>query len=90
MADGLRAALCPLTYSILRDKLDEVSLVTEDEIVQAMLLLWERLKLVVEPSGAVAAAPALFRKIGASGRKVGIILSGGNLDLHKLPFAQHT
>ena len=90
MADGLRAALCPLTYSILRDKLDEVSLVTEDEIVQAMLLLWERLKLVVEPSGAVAAAPALFRKIGASGKKVGIILSGGNLDLHKLPFAQHT
>jgi threonine dehydratase len=89
MADGLRAALCPLTYSILREKLDEVSLVTEDEIVEAMLLLWERLKLVVEPSGAVAAAPALFRKIGASGKKVGIILSGGNLDLHRLPFAQH-
>ena len=89
MADGLRAALCPLTYSILRDKLDEVSLVTEDEIVEAMLLLWERLKLVVEPSGTVAAAPALFRKIGASGKKVGIILSGGNLDLHRLPFAQH-
>jgi threonine dehydratase len=88
MADGLRAALCPLTYSILRDKLDEVSLVSEDEIVEAMLLLWERLKLVVEPSGAVAAAPALFRKISASGRKIGIILSGGNLDLHKLPFAQ--
>jgi threonine dehydratase len=43
----------------------------------------------VEPSGAVAAAPALFRKIGASGKKVGIILSGGNLDLHRLPFAQH-
>lgn len=88
MADGLRAQLCPLTYSVLREKLDEVSLVTEDEIVEAMLLLWERLKLVVEPSGAVAAAPALFRKIGASGRKIGIILSGGNLDLHKLPFAQ--
>ena len=89
MADGLRAALCPLTYSVLRDKLDEISLVTEEEIVEAMLLLWERLKLVVEPSGAVAAAPALFRKIGAPGRKIGIILSGGNLDLHKLPFAQH-
>lgn len=89
MADGLRAALCPLTYAVLHDKLDEVSLVTEDEIVEAMLLLWERLKLVVEPSGAVAAAPALFRKIGVSGRKIGIILSGGNLDLHKLPFAQH-
>jgi threonine dehydratase len=87
MADGLRATLCPLTFSILREKADEISLVTEEEIVQAMLLLWERTKLVVEPSGAVAAAPALFRKIGAAGKKVGIVLSGGNLDLRKLPFA---
>jgi threonine dehydratase len=87
MADGLRATLCPLTFSILRDRVDEVSLVTEEEIVKAMLLLWERTKLVVEPSGAVAAAPAIFRKIGAAGKKIGIILSGGNLDLRKLPFA---
>jgi threonine dehydratase len=87
MADGLRATLCPITFSILREKADEISLVTEEEIVQAMLLLWERTKLVVEPSGAVAAAPALFRKIGATGKKIGIILSGGNLDLRKLPFA---
>jgi threonine dehydratase len=87
MADGLRATLCPLTFSILRERVDEVSLVAEEEIVQAMLLLWERAKLVVEPSGAVAAAPALFRKIGAAGIKIGIILSGGNLDLRKLPFS---
>ncbi|HXN29409.1 MAG TPA: pyridoxal-phosphate dependent enzyme [Candidatus Acidoferrales bacterium] len=87
MADGLRATLCPLTFSILREKADEISLVTEEEIVQAMLLLWERTKLVVEPSGAVAAVPALFGKIGAAGKKIGIILSGGNLDLRKLPFA---
>jgi threonine dehydratase len=86
MADGLRATLCPLTFSTLRERVDEVSLVTEEEIVQAMLLLWERTKLVVEPSGAVAAAPALFRKINAAGKKIGIILSGGNLDLRKLPF----
>jgi threonine dehydratase len=85
MADGLRATLCPLTFSILRERVDEVSLVTEEEIVQAMLLLWERTKLVVEPSGAVAAAPALFRKINSAGKKIGIILSGGNLDLRKLP-----
>jgi len=87
IADGLRAVLCPLTFSILRERLDHVSLVTEDEIVQAMLLLWERAKFIVEPSGAVAAAPALFRKIGAAGKKLGIILSGGNLDLRKLPFS---
>ena len=65
-----------------------IALVTEKEIVAAMRLLWERLKLVVEPSGAVAAAPALFRQIRAKGKKVGIILSGGNLDLDTLPFGR--
>ena len=86
MADGLRATLSPLTFSILRSLVDEISLVSEDEIVSSMLLLWERTKLVVEPSGAVAAAPALNRRIRAEGKKIGIILSGGNLDLRKLPF----
>jgi threonine dehydratase len=87
IADGLRATLCPLTFSILRERVDQISLVGEEEIMSTMLLLWERVKLVVEPSGAVAAAPALLRRIEAQGRKVGIILSGGNLDLRHLPFA---
>jgi threonine dehydratase len=87
MADGLRATLSPLTFSILRERVDRISLVAEEEIVSTMLLLWERTKLVVEPSAAVAAAPALLRRIGAEGKRVGIILSGGNLDLRKLPFA---
>jgi threonine dehydratase len=87
MADGLRATLSPLTFSILRERVDQISLVEEEEIISTMLLLWERMKLVVEPSGAVAAAPALLRRIGAEGKRVGIILSGGNLDLRKLPFA---
>jgi threonine dehydratase len=86
MADGLRATLCPLTFSILQSFVDEISVVTEEELTAAMLLLWERMKLVVEPSGAVAAAPALNRHIRSEGKKIGIILSGGNLDLHKLPF----
>jgi threonine dehydratase len=86
IADGLRATLSPLTFSILQSMVDEISLVSEEEIVTAMLLLWERTKLVVEPSGAVAAAPALNRRIRAEGKKIGIILSGGNLDLRKLPF----
>jgi threonine dehydratase len=86
MADGLRATLCPLTFSILRENVDEISRVSEDEIVDAMRLLWERMKIVVEPSGAVAAAPALGRKIEASGKRIGIILSGGNVDLRDLPF----
>lgn len=86
MADGLRAVLCPLTFSILRDNVDEVSLVTEEEIVSTMQLLWERMKIIVEPSGAVAAAPVLTRKLKAQGKKIGVILSGGNLDLKDLPF----
>jgi len=90
MADGLRAALAPRTFAILRCTVDRVALVSEEEIVSAMRLLWDRLKMIVEPSGAVSAAPALFRQIdvkgGAEGKKIGIILSGGNLDLDSLPF----
>ncbi|HTU34444.1 MAG TPA: pyridoxal-phosphate dependent enzyme, partial [Candidatus Acidoferrum sp.] len=86
MADGLRAGLAPLTFGILRERVDDISLVTEEEIVSTMLLLWERMKIVVEPSGAVAAAPVLNKKIHAEGKRVGVILSGGNLDLHNLPW----
>jgi threonine dehydratase len=86
IADGLRATLCPLTFSILRERVDEISLISEEEITSTMLLLWERMKMVVEPSGAVAAAPVLGRKIRAEGKRVGVILSGGNLDLQNLPW----
>lgn len=86
MADGLRAGLAPLTFGILREHVDDISLVTEEEIVSTMLLLWERMKIVVEPSGAVAAAAVLNKKIHAEGKRVGVILSGGNLDLHNLPW----
>jgi threonine dehydratase len=86
IADGLRATLCPLTFSILRERVDEISLISEEEITSTMLLLWERMKMVVEPSGAVAAGPVLGRKIRAEGKRVGVILSGGNLDLQNLPW----
>jgi threonine dehydratase len=88
IADGLRANLSPRTFAILQRFVDEVSTVTEEEIVAAMRLLWERLKLVVEPSGAVSAAPAFNRRIGAEGKRIGIILSGGNVDLDALPFSK--
>ena len=88
VADGLRAVLCPLTFSILRARVDEIALVTEDEILAAMRKLWERLMLVVEPSGAVSAAIVLHGKIAAQGKRVGIILSGGNLDLDHIPFLE--
>jgi threonine dehydratase len=87
IADGLRATLCPLTFGVITTQVDGISLVSEEEIVSSMLLLWERAKIVVEPSGAVAAAPALTRKLGAQGLKIGVIVSGGNLDLKHLPFS---
>lgn len=86
IADGLRAVLCPLTFSILRRNVDEIALVTEEEILATMRLLWERLKLIVEPSGAVSAAAAIHGKISARGKRIGIVLSGGNLDLDQIPF----
>ncbi len=62
-------------------------LVAEEEIIVAMRQVWERMKLVIEPSAAVAVAPLLERGLPVEGRKVGVILSGGNADLERLPFA---
>lgn len=88
IADGLRATLCPLTFSILRQHVDEIALVTEEEILAAMRTLWERLKLIVEPSGAVSAAIAIHKKFPVEGKRIGVILSGGNLDLDQIPFVR--
>lgn len=86
IADGLRASLCERTFAVIRERVDEVALVSEAEIVEAMRRVWERMKIVIEPSAAVAAAVAVFRKVEWQGKKVGVILSGGNVDLEKLPF----
>jgi threonine dehydratase len=94
IADGLRASLAPRTFAILRRHLAGVLLVSEEEIIEAMTLVWERLKLVTEPSSAIALAPLLRPGAAASlvpspaGKqpRVGVILSGGNVDLRSLPF----
>ncbi|MBI1749455.1 MAG: pyridoxal-phosphate dependent enzyme [Acidobacteria bacterium] len=88
IADGLRASLCEMTFSVIRERVDQIALVSEEEIVEAMRYVWERMKIVIEPSAAVAAAVAVFRKVDWQGKKVGVILSGGNVDLAKLPFAK--
>jgi len=87
MADGLRASLAPRTFEILRRNVERIALVSEEEIVAAMRYVWERMKLIIEPSAAVAAAPALLHQVFGEDEKVGIILSGGNVDLAQLPFA---
>jgi len=98
IADGLRAPLAPRTFAILRRELSGVLLVSEEEIVAAMRLLWERMKIVVEPSSSIVMAP-LLRKGGLDSLqlparadgiapKIGVILSGGNVDLSALPFGK--
>lgn len=91
IADGLRASLAPRTFAILQRRVDGILLVTEEEIVATMKLLWERMKIVVEPSSAVALAPLLrptgLQEVGLSDRtgglrsRIGVILSGGNVEL---------
>lgn len=87
IADGLRAGLCERTFAILRARVDEVVLVSEEEIVSAMRHVWERMKLIVEPSSAVAFAVTLKHLPALAGKRIGIIVSGGNVDLERLPFA---
>ncbi|MBO3098142.1 pyridoxal-phosphate dependent enzyme [Gelidibacter pelagius] len=87
IADGLRTQLGDINFPILQQHVDHIIRVEEEEIVKAMRLLWERLKIVVEPSSAVAFAAVLKNKAYFKGKKVGIILSGGNVDLDTLRFS---
>lgn len=83
IADGLRTQLGPNTFKVVREKVDEIILVSEQEIVNAMQFLWERMKLVVEPSGAVSLAGVMSNQVDIENKVVGIIISGGNIDLTK-------
>ncbi|KAI0677696.1 tryptophan synthase beta subunit-like PLP-dependent enzyme [Trametes maxima] len=91
IADGLRTPVGVLNFPIIQDKVEKVITVTDEEIIEAMRFMWERLKIVVEPSGAAAYAAVRspqFQDLGIEG-PVGIIISGGNLDLSKpLPWVR--
>ncbi|MFX1329147.1 MAG: pyridoxal-phosphate dependent enzyme [Promethearchaeota archaeon] len=86
IADGLRTSLCEKTFNIIRKFVNQILTVTEMEIIEAMRFLWERMKIIVEPSGAVPLAAILSKKVIAENKKIGVILSGGNIDLE--PFFQ--
>lgn len=87
LCDGLRGHLAPRTFTLIRDHARGILLADDAEVVQAMRLVWERLKIVVEPSCAVALAVVLRYPDQFRGRRVGIIVSGGNVDLGSLPWA---
>ena len=86
IADGLRASLGARNFDIIRELVGDIVLVEEAEIVAAMRLIWERMKILIEPSAAVPVAALMNGSIDAEGSTVGLILSGGNLDLGKLPW----
>lgn len=86
IADGLLTSLGSLTYPIIKDYVHEIVTVSEDGIIKAMRLVWERMKTVIEPSSAVPLAAILENKLEVKGKKIAIILSGGNIDLDSLPW----
>lgn len=86
IADGLLTSLGTLTYPIIHERVEQIVTVSERGIIDAMKFIWERAKIVIEPSAAVAVGVLCEKKIDLSGLKIGVILSGGNVDLAKLPW----
>jgi threo-3-hydroxy-L-aspartate ammonia-lyase len=83
VADGARTtSLGEVTFPLVLQNVDAMLTVTDDELLRAMFFLWERMKIVVEPTGALAACALLQKKASFSGRRVGVVLSGGNVDLN--------
>ncbi|MEW6113926.1 MAG: pyridoxal-phosphate dependent enzyme [Thermodesulfobacteriota bacterium] len=86
IADGLRTSLGDLTFPIIRERVEQIVTVSEPAIVTAMRFIWERVKIIIEPSSAVPVGALWERKIDLTGLRVGVILSGGNVDLDRLPW----
>jgi threonine dehydratase len=86
IADGLRTNVGEQTFPIIQRYVDEIVTVSEEAIVNAMRTIWETMKIVIEPSAAVPYAAILQRKIDIAGKRVGAILTGGNVDLDALPW----
>ena len=86
IADGLLTSLGTLTYPIIQKCVEQIVTVSEPGIIESMKYIWERAKIIIEPSSAVAIGVLWEKKINLSGLKVGVIISGGNVDLEKLPW----
>jgi threonine dehydratase len=86
IADGLLTSLSELTFTIIRKNVDDIYTVEEDSIISSMKLVWERMKIVIEPSSATVLAVIKENPVFFKGKKVGLIISGGNVDLQRLPF----
>ncbi|MFS4445714.1 threonine/serine dehydratase [Maribacter sp. 2307UL18-2] len=86
IADGLKTTLGDVNFPIIKEYVAGITRVTEEEIISAMRLVWERMKIIIEPSSAVTLAALISEKAAFQNQKVGIVISGGNVDLDHLPF----
>jgi len=86
IADGLLTSLGTLTFPVIQKRVEQIVTVSEQGIIDSMRFIWERAKIIIEPSSAVAVGVLWEKKIDLRGLKVGVILSGGNVDLEKLPW----
>ncbi|MFL3025731.1 MAG: pyridoxal-phosphate dependent enzyme [Candidatus Neomarinimicrobiota bacterium] len=86
ICDGLRAQIGTITFPIVQSYVEEVITLTEEEIIESMKMIWERMKIVVEPSCSITLAAVLKSRDRFAGKKVGLIISGGNVDLERLPW----
>ena len=86
VADGLKVPLKDLTWHFVSKHVEDILIATEQEIIDAMKLIWQRMKIVIEPSSAVPLATILKNKNIFSGKRVGVIITGGNVDMDKLPW----
>ena len=86
ICDGLRAQIGTVTFPIIKEKVDGIITVAEEDIIDSMRMIWERMKIIVEPSSSITFAAVLNDKEVFTGKKVGLILSGGNVDMDHLPW----
>jgi threonine dehydratase len=84
IADGLRTNLGDINFPIIKELVGKVLLVSEEEIISAMWWVWERMKIIIEPSSAVAVAAVIRYKDELKGKRIGVIISGGNVDIREL------
>ncbi len=89
VADGLKVPLKELTWHFVSNHVTDILTTSEDEIIEAMKLIWKRMKIVMEPSSAVPFAAILKNKETFAGKRVGVIITGGNVDLDTLPWMNH-
>ncbi|MGH8399591.1 MAG: pyridoxal-phosphate dependent enzyme, partial [Gammaproteobacteria bacterium] len=86
VADGLRATIGPLTFAVVREQVDDIVRVDDTAIISAMRYIWERMKIIIEPSSAVVVAALREKLVDVKGHRVGVIITGGNVDLDNLPW----